>query len=232
MNLLRLSISAIVLAGLAVAAADQPSAPSAQAPSNLDYWLSHATTAPASRPATRETEPFAAAGQEFSRPDALPGAVQMASGRLAPGRIYTTAGKDLEVWLDPQERWRHVPLVIIRGIHAMVVSEQLEQEWRWKQTGSDEKVYTGRQRPVRRLHWRVSLIDGTSLTGEIKGQPVWVERDGKRTLHVLGGRTKGDWGQSLGQLDYPAHIVFSRREMERVGKHLESAPWQPAEKVK
>jgi len=190
-------------------------------PGNMDYWLRRATTAPASQPAPREANPFAAAAREFSRPDALPGAIQMASGRLAAGGFYTTAGKGLEVWLEPQKRWRHVPLVIIRGIHAVVVSEQLEQEWRWKHTGSDEKVYTGRQRPVRRLQWRVNLVDGTSLTGEIKGQPLWVERDGKRTLHLLGARTKGDWGQTLEQLDYPARIVFSRREMQRVSEHLE-----------
>jgi len=220
MNLLRASCLIVASACLAVAAAGPPAATQPAAPSNLDYWLDRATTAPASQPTAQAADPFAATSGKFSRPDALPGAVQMASGKLEAGGIYTTAGKDLKVWVDASNRWRHVPMVIILGIRAVIVSEGYEDEWRWKQGGSDEKVYTGRKRPVRRLQWRIDLADGTALTGEIKGQPVWVEQNAKRTLHLLGARTKGDWGQGLRQLDYPAHIVFSRREMRRVVEHL------------
>ncbi len=183
------------------------------------------TTAPATRRArTRPKNPFAGAmADNFSRTDALPAAAVLSDGKLLAGGLYTTRRKDLEIWLADQRRWRHVPLICVRGIHAVVVSESMDPEWRWKEMGSDEKVYTGRKRPVRRLEWRLNLIDGSSLQGEIKGQPLWIERGRRRTLWVLHARTKGEYGQTLAELVYPRQFVISRREMDRVGKILDTA---------
>ncbi|NLF30879.1 MAG: hypothetical protein GX591_08340 [Planctomycetes bacterium] len=193
---------------LAVAAA---LAAAAVAEDNLDYWLGQATTAPATAAASQPAPATAP-----SRPDALPAAVRLSDGTLLAGGVCTTGGADLVVWIDPQQRWRHVPLVILRSIEAVVISEGLQPEWRWAGTGIDEKVYTGRTRPIRRLAWTLRLIDGTSLTGEITGQPLWLQRDGGRMMLVLHARQKGDWGETLDDLPYPAHIVFSQREMERI----------------
>ena len=190
---------------LAAGPADAPTQPR----DNLDYWLTQA--GPASQPTSaRGANPFAArTAENFSRPDALPGAMQLSDGKVLAGGLYTTQEKDLEVWIQAQQRWRHIPLLAVLGIRAVVVSEELEPEWRWKQMGSDEKVFTGRARPSRQLNWRVNLIDGTSLEGEIKGQPLWIERAGQRTLYVLHSRAKGEFGQTLNELVYPRHVVIS-----------------------
>jgi len=218
----------IVLAGL-LAAAGGAADPPRRDP--LDELLDQAATAtaPASRPAgARPVNPFAAqATENFSRADALPAAAVLSNGKLLAGGLYTTRRKNLEIWIPDRRRWRHVPLICIRGLHAVVVAESMDPEWRWKEMGSDEKVYTGRTRPVRRLQWRLNLIDGSSLQGEIKGQPLWIERGGRRTLWVLHARTKGQYGQTLAELLYPRQIVISRREMERVGKMLDEAATKP-----
>ncbi len=194
---------------------------------DLDSLLDRMPTAsrPSSRPEpARAANPFARQAElNFSRPDALPAAAVLSDGTLLAGGLYTTTGKDLEVWVEAEKRWRHVPLLLIRGIRAEVVSEGLDPEWRWKELGSDEKVYTGRTRPIRRLNWRMNLIDGSSLAGEVKGQPLWIERDGKRVLWILHARTKGRYGQELSDLVYPKHIVISRREMMRIAEMIEKA---------
>jgi hypothetical protein len=113
-----------------------------------------------------------------------------------------------------------VPLAAVLGIHAVLIEESTELEWRWREMGSDEKVYTGRSRPIRRLAWRLNLADGSSLAGEIKGQPLWIERDGKRALLVLHARGAGEYGQTLADLVYPKDVVISRRAMQQAVKTL------------
>lgn len=206
--------TALVLTTLLALVAALPAGPAdltTQPRDNLDYWLTQA--GPASQPtSTTGANPFAAqTAENFSQPDALPGAMQLSDGKVLAGGLYTTQEKDLEVWIQTEQRWRHIPLLAVLGIRAVVVSEELEPEWRWKQMGSDEKVFTGRNRPSRQLNWRVNLIDGTSLEGEIKGQPLWIEHAGQRTLHVLHSRAKGQFGQTLDELVYPRHVVISRK---------------------
>ena len=227
---LLVTLCVVALAALAVAAGggkprSRPAPPATQ--SNLDFWLDQApvATAPTGKPAPPEgANPFGGQpANTFSRQDALPCAMQLSDGRLLAGWLYTTAGKDLQIWTEQEKRWRHVPLVCIMGIHAVVTHEGMERQWRWKEMGSDEKVYSGRRRPVRHTNWRLNLIDGTSLQGEIDGQPLWLQRDGKRSLWILHHRTKGKWGQKPQALLAPAHIVISRRQMERVAAILGQA---------
>ena len=198
-------------------AGPMPAEPAKRATSDLDYWLGQAQTAPASQPAAAAgVNPFEARTADgLERHDALPSAVRLSDGTLLAGGIFTTEGKDYQVWIESEQRWRHLPLVCIRGIHAEVAAEAMEDEWRWKEMGADERVKTGRQFPTRRLQWRFNLIDGTTMLGEVKGQPLWIERDGKRTLLVLHARMKGQPGQTLADLVYPKDILVSRRAMEQ-----------------
>jgi len=230
------ALACLLATGVLAQTAAKPPASASQ--SNLDFWLTQAATGPASRPSPAATaagplagegaNPFAPAGiGRFSREDALPGAVELSDGRLLAGGLYTTRDKPLVVYIDAEKRWRHVPLICVLGIRAVPVGEEMDREWRWKEMGSDEKVYTGRQRPVRRYLWRLSLIDGTQLEGEIDGQPLWIERDGERSLWVLHDRHKGEWGQTQADLVYARHIVISRREMQRVTKLSATRPASP-----
>ncbi|KPK44363.1 MAG: hypothetical protein AMK72_12100 [Planctomycetes bacterium SM23_25] len=212
------------LAGLALAAAlaaagggSEPPGQAASRPeSNLEYWLSRAQ--PATQPTTQPAgaDPFGGTDR-FGRRDALPGVVALSDGQLLAGGIHTTRDRNWEVWVESEKRWRHIPPIAVLSIQAVVVEQGLEKEWRWKEMGSDEKVYTGREKPIRRFQWRFHLIDDSYLAGEVKGQPVWVESGRKRHgPFLLHERSAGVYGQKLKDLVYVEKVVISRRAMEEV----------------
>ena len=45
--------------------------------------------------------------------------------------------------------------------------EWMEREWRFKETTSDEKVYTGRSYPAREYLHTITLADGRKITGPL-----------------------------------------------------------------
>ncbi len=216
----RLCILVIVLGlGLATSVSSQPNGAATKPATNLDYWLSRAGTMPAtttSRPSA--ANPFGRADR-FSRPDALPGVAVLSDGKVLPGGIFTTRDKNWEVWVASQKRWRHIPPILVLSIRAVVVEEGMEKQGRWKEMGRNERVYTGRTQPVRRFIWRFHLIDDSYVTGEVKGQPLWIETDKKRHgPFILHERSKGKFGQSLKDMVYLKYVVISRKTMEKIVK--------------
>lgn len=217
-----LAASFAIVAGVALrpAVTETDDSPS----SDLDYWLDRATTAPASQP-TEDPDNLGSnplAKGEFVRSDALPGAMKLSDGTLLAGGIYTTREKPWRVYVASEKRWRRIPPLAVLSITAKVIEEKMELEWRWKSTGEPEKVYTGRKYPTRRLEWRFLLIDGSEIVGVVKGQPIWVESPDGETHGplVLHERSKGEPGQSLGDLVYVKKAVLSRKMMKRARAFL------------
>ena len=118
--------------------------------SNLDFWLSQATTSPASRPADKPTDhaenPLSSKNQP-PRPDAVPGVIEMSNGTQAPGWLYTTRDKPWVVFDPNTDRWRQIPFITVLSINAVVTEEKYVLQWRWKAMGVPEKVFTGRKFP-------------------------------------------------------------------------------------
>ena len=215
----RIVALAAMLAGLALAGRADPgrgaSAPADSRPAdNLEYWLGRAT--PATGPSA---DPSADATSQANRPqraDAVPGVIELTDGRQIPGRLFTTRDKNLEIYDETHKRWRRVPLLAVLGIEAVVVEAKMEPQWRWQQMGAPEKVYTGLEYPTVRLLWEVHLIDGTEVTGTIKGQPLWLqpaagppgERLGPFILHE---RLRGEVGQEQAELVHVRKVVVSRQ---------------------
>ena len=155
-------------------------------------------------------------GDRSGRGDALPGVVVLSNGEILAGGIHTTRDRNWEVWVNSEQRWRHIPPLAVLSVRAVVLEERMEREWRWKEMGSDEKVDTDRTRPIRRLQWQFHLIDDSHVTGAVKGQPLWVESGGKRRgPFVLHERSAGKYGQTLKDMIYVKKVVISRRAMER-----------------
>ena len=184
--------------------------------SNLDFWLAQAATA--SSAAAVQQDPRGPDSQAAG--ESLPGVLVLSDDTVLAGQVHTTLDKDLEVWDASQQRYRGVPPVLVLSISAVVVSQETQPEWRWKEMGSEERVYTGRQLPLRRLEWKLHLVDDSCLTGSIKGQPLWVRTaDGKtHGPYLLSERQSGQPDQTLPQLLYVKQVVFSRRAMEAAGK--------------
>jgi len=195
---------------------------------NLDFWLNQATTAPSSRPADNPvksgTNPFSGKDRPF-RPDAVPGVIELSDGAQLPGWLYTTRDKPW-VMFDPKlERWRQIPFITVLSITAVVTEEKYVLQWRWKGMGEPEKVFTGRKYPYRRFLWKFSLIDGTTVTGTVKGQPIWVRWDRKTTgPMVLHERDKGKLDLKLEDVKYVRKVVVSTKMRDAVLEDREANP--------
>ncbi len=196
--------------------------------SDVDYWLEQARAPDANAdanaidvdPEEQGSNPFRAASG-FVRSDALPGVVLLSDGRLIPGGIYGTREKPWRVYVAEEKRWRQIPPLAVLSITPKVVEERMELEWRWKAMGEPEKIYTGRKIPVRRFLWTFHLMDDTTVTGAVKGQPLWVETAaGQAGPFVLHERSKGKPGQSHDEVVYVKKVIISRRMMEQTRKHL------------
>ncbi|MDP6635819.1 MAG: hypothetical protein QGG42_13030 [Phycisphaerae bacterium] len=214
--------AAVVLAVLAAARVAPGAAAETKNPpqkkkktSNLDFWLNKATTSPTSRPSDKQTatagDPFSNRNRPF-RPDAVPGVIEMSDGRQLPGWLYTTRDKPWVVFDPVLERWRQIPFITVLSITAVVTEERYELQWRWKGMGEPEKVFTGKKFPYRRFLWSFRLIDGSTVRGAVKGQPIWVRWDGKTTgPMVLHERDKGKIGVKLQDAHYVRKIVVSTK---------------------
>jgi hypothetical protein len=221
---MRLPAKTCFLLSLALAAWALSAPPASRPASNLDYWLNQAKPAD-SRPASATASapgdigpagggnPFGAV-DKTKRTDGLPGVAILSDGKIIPGLLLTTRDKNWEVWVEQEQRWRHIPPVLVLSITTVVVEGSMDKEWRWKEMGSDERVFTGRERPIRRYLYKFHLIDDTTLTGAVKGQPLWIDSDGKRSgPYLLQERTAGDYGQSLKDFVYLQRVVVSQRAM-------------------
>ena len=143
-----------------------------------------------------------------SRRDAVPGRVIFSDGREVRGHIYTTRAKRLKIYNLRRKIYEYVPVPACRKIEAVVEWERMEQQWRFKEAGSPEKVFTGKAYPVRSLAWRLTLVNGHQITGHILGQPLYVEHDGKRERLILHQRQKGPLESSLETLIFPRAILL------------------------
>jgi len=194
--------------------ADGPAQPATAPADNLEYWLGRAgaaQTRPAAATAPAEKE------NDARREDALPGVIELSDGRVLAGRLYTTRETPFQVYLASQKRWRRVPLIAALSVTAVVVEEKMAAKWRWKEMGVPERVYSGQAYPTRRLKWKFRLIDGSELTGAVKGQPLWLQQGGrKKGPFILHERSKGLTGQKLKDLIYVKRVIVSRRMMEKV----------------
>ena len=224
-------LTAVMLTGAAVycATADNSAAGAAKPPekaekpakpkSNLDLWLGEDDGNAGNKKTTdldAGRSPFSAV-LAVGRPDALPGVVELSDGRILAGGLYTTVEKPWLVFVEKESRWRRVPFITALSIAAVVVSEKMELRWRWKAMGEPEKVYTGKKYPTRRFLWKFHLLDGSYLTGAVKGQPLWVQYGPKRHgPFVLHERSHGQDGQLLKDLVYVKRVIVSRRLMNAV----------------
>ena len=229
-------LSCLIAAGAAPSATRPASDP--QPASDLDYWLSRARPVEPNQPAATASpasdanrsaagtgpagappaaSPFRSSDLPFRRGDALPGVIELSDGNQLPGGLYTTVEKPWIVWSEATKNWRRVDFLTLLSIEAVVEEQRMELDWRWKGMGEPEKVYTGKKYPMRRMHWRFKLIDGSVVEGSTKGQPVFVELAGKVSgPFILGERMKGELGQTLGELLYVRKIVVSRGMMDLV----------------
>jgi len=149
------------------------------------------------------------AGEEGGvRKDAVPGYVELSSSVKVSGRIFTTRAKRVKIFNLEKDVYEYVPVPAVRKMEALVEWERMEKEWRFKEAGSPEKVYSGREYPARKLAYRLTLLGGHTITGHILGQPLYLAREGKTDRFVLHDRQKGALDTTLEDLVYLKRVVL------------------------
>lgn len=143
-----------------------------------------------------------------ARPDARPGAVTLSDGETFSGQIYITRDKRLRIYDIEAKVYRDIPLVAVKEIDTRVEKEGIEKEWRWKEGGSDVKVFTGKSYPWREYITTITLTNDQKITGHLKATPVNVDCGGECKKLVVHGKNKGELGETLADLVYICKIVF------------------------
>ncbi|MBC7351257.1 MAG: hypothetical protein H5U08_02775 [Thermogutta sp.] len=110
------------------------------------------------------------------REDAIPGYIELSNGEIIVGKIYMTRDKRLKIYDSQLQRQREIPLNRVKQIECVVVSEKMEKEWRFKETTSDVKEYTGRTYPLREYVHRVTLTDGRTIEGPLS-EVIYIQPD-------------------------------------------------------
>lgn len=176
--------------------------------------------------------PFGTTKEAVSRKDAVPGYLSLSSDLKVPGRIYTTRAKRLKVFNLKRNLYEYVPVPAIKRMEVSIDWERLDKEWRFKDAGNPEKVYTGRSYPARQLAWRIILRNDHEILGHILGQPLYVEHNGKAERFLLSKRQKGPMGSSLQDLLYINAVVFGaeayNQAVEELKQKAEAAETEPA----
>ena len=180
--------------------------------------------------------PFAAGEESGVRKDAVPGYVELSSGAKVAGRIFTTRAKRVKIYNLQKEIYEYVPVPAVRKIETLVEWERMEKEWRFKEAGSPEKVYTGRSYPARKFAYRLTLVGGHTITGHILGQPLYLARpsraspsrasgssdgsndEGKTDRFILHDRQKGPPDTTLEDLVYIRSVTLGRDAYEEAGQ--------------
>jgi hypothetical protein len=196
---------------LAAGPSTAPTTQSAAGGSATDWLLGTAT----SQPAAGTTQPDAQSppvsplvSREQTDPDRRRGTITLGDGTTVTGEIATTLGKPLRTWDEQAGEYRDTPMRLVKSIKAQVLWERDEPEWRFKESGSDIKINTGKTYPARETSYIITLLDGKTIKGGIVA-PLYVRNQkGEQQTYILHKRDKGEVGQTLKQLVYIAEVQF------------------------
>ena len=141
------------------------------------------------------------------------------------GRISTTPGKPIRIFDRKKSAFRDVSFEKIQAIEQAPDREWLEQEWRWKESGSDEKVFTGRFYRAAEYRTTVTLATGEQITGDAVAPIVVKTGEGERLLG-LHKRLKGEFGrkEDLKPLVYIKKLVLTDQQPKASGLEKQEEP--------
>lgn len=131
---------------------------------------------------------------------------------VVTGLLSFAPGKSLVLQDPEKQEVVNVSTTRIESVEVFVEKESIEQEWRWREQGSDEKIFTGRTYPDRTYCFSVKLDDGRTHKGRFLGFPVYITKeDGKTQRYVVRPRQRGEAGQKSSDLVYVAGLAFHEK---------------------
>ena len=139
------------------------------------------------------------------------GCVLLSTGEKLAGTITTTTGRPWRVFDRPSGKYADVDLAEVVRVDVAIEENTTEQVWRWKEAGSDEKVYTDQYYIWHKYLTTLELADGRKLTGDLQAR-VYVKTTEKKHDLDLHKRLKGPAStkHKLVPPVYIKEIVFDR----------------------
>jgi hypothetical protein len=158
----------------------------------------------------KPVSPFAPNVQAPLRTDARPGVVTMSDGKATKGLVMFTRGRKLEIFEEARQKWHALDLSDIARLDNEVVKEEKEREWRFKEGGNDEKVYTGRVFIDHKYRMNITLADGkTKVSGRIRGMAMYLQPAGEDPQRILlHSDFRGQFGGDVKELIYFKSMVL------------------------
>lgn len=174
--------------------------------------------------------PFGAPGG-VARKDAVPGYVELSTDLKVPGWIYMTRAARIKIYNLRREVYEYVPVPALKRIETTVEWARMDKEWRFKEAGNPEKIYSGREYPVRKVAYTLTLRNDHKIVGHILGAPLYVDHNGKVERFILHDRDKGPMGSPLADLKYIKGVEFGPEAYNLAVEELKSKAEAAARKA-
>jgi hypothetical protein len=137
-------------------------------------------------------------------PDARAAKLVLSDGTKLEGQLWTNRAP-FRVWTEGDKVYKDLDLGSIKKIEVHVLSETMEEDWRWLKEGSDQKVFSGRKYPNVSLAYQFTLTNDQVIEGTVVSMVYLADKDKTRTL-VLYKQYKGNLDEALADLIYVKSI--------------------------
>ncbi len=164
---------------------------------------------PAGAAAAAEDDPKNPFGTDRAeRADARPGRIELSDGNTIRGAVWMTRGSTLEIFEDAKNLRHEMKFSDVARIENAVEEEKIIWEWRFKEGGSDEKIFTGRTCAYRRYSTVVTKTDGTTVKGHMRGTVIYIDAPEGRHKYFLRQDHRSEWGGKMSDLVYVKAVVL------------------------
>jgi len=142
--------------------------------------------------------------------ESRPGTVTLSTGTKVEGRVWTTLATPLRVVLGDTDKatYQDMDWALIQQIDVLVDEAQLEDDWRWKKEGSDDKVFSGKKYPNVVLRYRITATNGKTVEGGVVA-PIYINDGTKTRTLALYKKQKGELGETLKDVIYITSIKLT-----------------------
>jgi len=107
------------------------------------------------------------------RRDARPGWLAASDGRVLVGQVFTTRGKPVTIYDRAHKQYFRFEWADVARFDIAIETDIVEQDWRWKEGGSDVKVYTDLWYVWHKYISTLTLRTGEAYTGDLTA-PIYI----------------------------------------------------------
>lgn len=139
--------------------------------------------------------------------DSVKGFLLLSNGDRVDGHVRLTRDAVLKFTHTDKKKILRIRLDEVTHIEQHPTLERMEKEWRWVENANDEKVYTGREYPMRKLETIIHMKKGRTLKGLLMAL-IFVDNENGSRRFVLHKRQKGKPGTKMSDLIYVKTVDF------------------------